>query len=343
MSLAKLILTSTTTVHEIVQALDKAGVGILPVVDSENQLIGIVTDGDIRRALLNNALDVQHIINTKPKKVSHNTSRAEILRLLKQMHLRHMPMVDDAGKLIDVVFLESLVVEPKRNKVVIMAGGLGTRLGELTQDVPKPMLPVRGRPILEHIIENLSFQGFSQFILCLNYKAEIIQEYFKDGRKLNVDIQYTIESKRMGTAGALGLIDPKIITEPFVVLNADIITNIDFDDVIRFHSINGSQATMCIKPQAYEVPYACVEFNDNMDLVSLVEKPKMNNYINAGIYILNPEILKMVPKEEFYDMPTLFQNAVNKAFITKVYRFEDYWIDIGLPKDYSRANAEGNQ
>ncbi|HEY9049472.1 MAG TPA: nucleotidyltransferase family protein [Ohtaekwangia sp.] len=342
MSVTKLVLNSATTVHEIIQMLDKSGVGILPVVDVDQRLVGIVTDGDVRRAILQNSLDIDHIINKNPKRVSNKTAKGEILRLLRQMHLRHMPIVDEQGRLVDVVFLENLMVEPKANKVVIMAGGLGSRLGALTQETPKPMLPVRGRPILEHIIENLKFQGFTQFVLCLNYKAEVIQNHFKNGEKLNVNIEYTKEEKRLGTAGALSLIDRKSIEDPFIVLNADIITNIDFEDVLNFHAGQQSHATMCIKPQAYEIPYACVEFDEYFNLKSLVEKPKVNNYINAGIYTLNPEILEEVPAGEFYDMPSLFQDLIKKEFTTKIYRFEDYWIDIGLPTDYSKANSEIN-
>jgi dTDP-glucose pyrophosphorylase len=342
MSIHKLILTPQTTIHDIILLLDKSGVGILPIVDSEQYLIGIVTDGDVRRSILNNTLDVEHVINRNPKKVSGRTPKGEILRLLKQQHLRHMPMVDDAGKLVDVIFLENLAAAPKKNKVVIMAGGLGTRLGALTQDTPKPMLPIQGRPILEYIIENLKFQGFSKFVLCLNHKAEVIKNYFGNGDKLNVEIDYTLENKRLGTAGALSLINPASISEPFIVLNADVIANIDFEDVVSFHNRMESQATMCIKSEAYEIPYACVEFDENLEIKGLVEKPKVNNYINAGMYVLNPEILSTVPKDEFYDMPSLFQDAMKKKIRTRVYRFEDYWIDIGQPNDYRRANSTPN-
>jgi len=335
----KLILTEATTVHEAIQLLDRSGVGILPVVDSKQHLVGIITDGDIRRAVLNDTLNLDSIINRQPRKVLSKTPKSEILRLLKQMHLRHMPMVDEAGRLVDVVFLENLAIEPKPNTVIIMAGGLGSRLGTLTQEIPKPLLPVKGRPILEHIIENLKFQGFTKFVLCLNHKAEMIQKHFKGGEVLGVSIDYTVENKRLGTAGALSLVDIKS-QHPYLVLNADILTNIDFDDVLNFHAIEKSQATMCIKPQAYEIPYACVEFDEHMNLKVLKEKPKVDNYINAGIYLLNPEIIATVPKDEFYDMPTLFQQSIDRNVVVKVFRFEDYWVDIGLPVDYSKANAE---
>lgn len=333
----KLILSRDTTVHEIVQLLDKTGVGVLPIVNDKGELIGIVTDGDIRRAVLNNSLSIDNIINKNPKRAHQHTPKSEIIRMLRQLHYRHMPIVDEKNVLVDMVFLENLLITPRINKVVIMAGGLGTRLGQLTKTTPKPMLPVNGRPILVHIVEHLKNQGFNDFVFCLNYKAESIMEYFGSGERLGVNITYTIEQTRLGTAGALSLIDRDRIRDPFIVLNADIITNLDFDDLLSFHLTHQSLATMCVKLQAYEIPFACVEFDEQYNLQSLVEKPKVNNYINAGIYVLDPLILDLVPAQSYYDMPSLFQDAVANQLATKVYHFENYWMDIGQVEDYHQA------
>jgi NDP-sugar pyrophosphorylase family protein len=221
-----------------------------------------------------------------------------------------------------------------------MSGGLGSRLGSLTSETPKPMLPLRGKPILEHIIENFKLQGFYKFVLCLNHKASVIQDYFKDGQQWGVTISYTIESKRLGTAGALSLLNHFEISNPAIIVNGDIITNLDFSDALNFHINSKSDATMCVRSQTIDVPYACVDFDDNMILKSLIEKPKIEHFVNAGIYILNPMVLKHVPKDEFYDMPTLFQDFIKLKKQTMVYRFEDYWIDIGQPTDYANANHE---
>lgn len=342
MSLNKITLGPNTTVHEVIKKLDESGVGILAVVDNDGKLIGIVTDGDIRRALLRDSLDVNHIVNRNPKTVPSRLGKAEIVRTLRRLHLRHMPMVDENNRLVDIVFLENLAAEPKENTVIIMAGGLGSRLGQLTQDTPKPMLPVHGRPILEHIIENLKFQGFRKFVLCLNYKADVIRDYFGDGSRFDIEVAYTIEEKRLGTAGALSLIDPALLSTPSIVLNADIMTTIDFDEALKFHFQASSQATMCVKPQAYEMPYACIEFDESMNLKALVEKPKINNYINAGMYLLNQEVVSMVPANEYFDMPNLFQKVMASGMCAKVYCFEDYWVDIGRPVDYSKVNTERN-
>ncbi len=334
----KLVLTESTSVDEIVRRLDMSGIGVLPIVDRSNKLIGLVTDGDLRRALLNKKFDLHDIINKAPKTVLKGTPKSEIVNSLKRLRFRHMPIVDDQHRLVDLVCLENLAADRKNQRVVIMAGGLGSRLGDITRVTPKPMLPINGRPILEHLIENLKYQGFFDFILCLNYKADIIKDYFGSGKKLGVEITYTLEQKRLGTAGALSLIDRSTITSPIIVTNADVIAHVDFEDLINFHIQSSASATMCVKRLPYEMPYARVEFDSEHNLQSLTEKPKIENYINAGIYVLGPEVLDLIPADTFFDMPSLFIQSQSVGLITKVYPFEDYWIDIGSPKDYSIAS-----
>ncbi|NOS93108.1 MAG: CBS domain-containing protein [Cyclobacteriaceae bacterium] len=335
-----LILNENTTLNEAVRLLDNNGNGFLPVVDSDQRLKGIITDGDLRRGILNKTLDLHSIINSKPVVEKQGTPHSAIRRKLRELRKRHMPVVSEDGRLIEVVFIENLSVEKRPNTVVIMSGGLGSRLGSLTSDTPKPMLPVMGKPILEHIIENFKLQGFSNFVLCLNHKASVIQDYFKNGEQWGVSISYTLESKRLGTAGALSLLNLQSISTSMIVVNGDILTNLDFSEALSFHTTANADATMCVRPQAFEVPYACVEFDQHMVLTGLVEKPKMDHFVNAGIYILNPSVIKLVPKDEFYDMPTLFQDLLKEKRRAVVYRFEDYWIDIGQPVDYAKANRE---
>lgn len=340
MSIIKLVIQDKTTAEEAIQLLDKSGIGFLPVVDSENILVGVITDGDIRRSILNGAIDLEHIINKNPRKLPSTMHRLEIIRRLKEVHLRHMPLVDKQGKLVDVVCLENLIVEPKSNKVVIMAGGLGSRLGELTKNLPKPLLPIGGKPILERIIEDLKLQGFSDFTFCLNYKGEMIRQYFGNGEKYGVKFRYTFEEKRLGTAGALSLLEKSNVQAPMLVMNADVISNVDFSELLNFHAVQNSQATMCIKPQEYEIPFACVNFDDGSNLVELAEKPKIKRYVNSGMYILNPEVLEHVPHQQFYDMPTLFQDLMQKDFRVKVFHFQEFWIDIGIPEDYMKMRDD---
>ena len=335
-----LILNENTTLDEAIRLLDNNGNGFLPVVDSDQMLKGIITDGDLRRGILNKTLDLRAIINTKPIVEHQGTSYSVIRRRLKELRKRHMPVVDEAGRLIEVVYIENLSIEKRPNTVVIMSGGLGSRLGTLTSDTPKPMLPVMGKPILLHIIENFKLQGFSNFVLCLNHKASVIQDYFGNGHQWDVSISYTVESKRLGTAGALSLLNLESMNAPMVVVNGDILTNLDFSEALSFHINSNAEATMCVRSQSIEVPYACVEFNQQMVLTNLVEKPKIDHFVNAGIYILNSSVIQFVPNDEFYDMPTLFQDLLKENKRAMVHRFEDYWIDIGQPVDYAKANRE---
>ncbi len=334
-----LVLNDSTTLEEAIRLLDMNGNGFLPVVDGSTRLVGIITDGDLRRGILNRKLDLQGIINKNPITEREGTSHVAIKKALRKLHRRHMPVVDETGRLVEVVVLDEFEFVAKENWVVIMAGGLGSRLGELTKNTPKPMLEVGGKPILQGIIEHFRSQGFGKFILCVNYKSEVIENYFGNGQHFGVEIRYTKESKRMGTAGALSLIDFEI-TEPFFVVNGDVLTAINFEDFLNFHQINKSLATMCIKKFGFDVPYACVEFNDQMDLVGLREKPSFNYFVNTGMYILDPAVLSYIPKEAFFDMPTLFEQLLEQKLTTKVFSISEYWLDVGKPEDFNKGQID---
>jgi dTDP-glucose pyrophosphorylase len=334
-----LVLEASTKLEVAIRLLDSNGNGFLPVVDSNNKLIGIITDGDLRRGILNNNLELLAIINKNPTTVPGGTSHVLIKKKLKEIHRRHMPVVDENGILVEIVTLDEFEFVAKENWVIIMAGGIGSRLGELTKEVPKPMLLVGGKPILHGIIEHFKNQGFGKFVICVNYKAEIIEDYFKNGEWLGVEIKYTQEQKRLGTAGALSLIDFEI-NAPFFVVNGDVLTAINFEDFLNFHQTNNSDATMCIKKFRFDVPYACVDFNIDMDLLSLKEKPSFDYFVNTGMYILDPKILDEIPKESFFDMPQLFEEAINKNYLAKVFSMEEYWLDLGKPEDFHKGNAD---
>lgn len=335
----KLILTENTTFQEAVMLLDQGGIGILPVVNDRNEFLGIITDGDIRRAVLNGDLSINKVINRNPKKVNESTSRQEVLKILKEHHLRHMPVVDSDNQFIKIILLEGLYIEDQSNRVVIMAGGLGTRLGTLTKDIPKPMLPIAGKPVLERIIEEFASMGFIHFTICLNYKAKVIQDYFMNGSKWNVNIDYTLEEERMGTAGALTLIEREKLISPFFVINGDILTKIDYIDFMQQHVSGKSLATMAVKQYEEYIPYACVKFDEKTkELNYIVEKPKNIHYINTGVYILDPESLDFIPEKTFFDMPSLFDTLMIEKKKLQVYTMNNHWIDIGFPHDYQKAN-----
>lgn len=335
-----LILYETTTFAEAVQLLDTNGSGFLPVVDEAGKLYGIITDGDIRRAVLHDKRHLKDIINTKPVVAQTSESRRSIVNRLFELKRRHMPVVDASGRYVEVIVLNDFAKRELTNRVVIMAGGLGSRLGELTRHIPKPMLNVNGKPILQKIIESFRAAGFGSFTLCLNYKPDVIQDYFRDGSTFGVSIDYTIEEKRLGTAGALCLIEKSKLTESFLVTNADIITSLNYADFLDAHNKSGAIATVCLKQYSMQMPYASIVTDDQGNLISLEEKPLVPFDINAGIYAFSPAALKYVPQEEFFDMTSLLLMLKDDRQKINTFRMDEYWIDIGRPVDFDRASQE---
>lgn len=333
------VLKSDSLLDEALRLLDLNGNGFLPVVDEQNKLLGIITDGDVRRGILNKTLELNSIINKNPTTAKLGVSHRVIKQKLRELHRRHMPIINDIGQLVDVVILDNFEFVSKDNWVVIMVGGLGTRLGNLTKKTPKPMLEIGGKPILLGIIEQFKSQGFAKFVLCVNYKAEIIENYFKDGSSLDVKIKYTKEKKRLGTAGALSLIDFEM-DAPFFVVNGDVLTSINFEDFLDFHVVNEAIATMCVKSYKFDIPYACIEFNKESEITALKEKPSNEYFVNTGMYILKPEILKKIPKNDYYDMPQLFDDLIHEKKKCKAYRIDDYWLDLGRPEDLDKGQSD---
>lgn len=333
------ILKNDSTFESAVHTLDEAGLGFIAIIDEEGYLLGILTDGDIRRSFLRKEFELISIINRNPEVMNESASRHQIISRLKSLHRRHMPLVDNNNKFKGVFSLDDVTFVTKENPVVIMAGGLGTRLGELTKTTPKPMLQVGNRPMLQHLIEQFRDQGFRKFIFCVNYKKSIIQEYFLDGKDLGVQIAYVEENKRLGTAGALSLITPSI-NVPFFVINADILVNIDFTELMEAHKRQASIATMCVRKYQMQIPYGVINSNSENMLTSVEEKPQISFDINAGIYFLEPKVIDLIPSNEFFDMPSLFEILINKSLKTNVYPINDYWLDIGRKEDLKQANID---
>lgn len=332
-------LSSKTTLEEIITAIDVGGVGFLALVDDSGKLVGVVTDGDIRRAILRKSLTVESVVNYNPLSMPINSTKEEIVGNLKKVHRRHMPLVDDNGCLAVVFSLDEVEFVSRSNVVVIMAGGMGTRLGELTKDTPKPMLVVGDRPMLQHLVEQFRDQGFFKFILCLNYKKEVITDYFGDGTKFGVNIDYVFEDKRLGTAGALSLLNRDFADDIFVI-NADVMVNIDFNNLLAHHQDCRASATMCVRSHEIEVPYGVINSNVQGQVESLEEKPKLAFNVNAGVYVLAPQVIEHIPKDQFYDITSLFELLVDTSKKAVVYQLDDYWVDIGRVDDLKRANKD---
>lgn len=337
-----LVLSENSTLEEALKILDENGNGTLTVVDDEGRLIGLITDGDVRRGILNKKNDLKDFINFHPLKLSSNTPRVEALKILRSAHRRQIPIIDDRGVLKDVLILDDYEFTPRTNVVVIMAGGLGTRLGDLTKDVPKPMLKVGNRPILENIITCFRDFGFYRFILCLNYKSEIIRNYFGDGSQWGVVIDYTLEEKRLGTAGALSLIPKEKMDDSFFVTNADILTTVDFVSFLEFHNRSKAIGSVCVKKNQYQIPFAKINFDERFLIREVQEKPAVEYFANAGIYVFKPEVLDLIPSNAYFDMPDLLEKIKTQSDGLFAYVMEDYWLDIGRKEDYRRANEDLN-
>jgi len=341
-SIENIKLTKTSTIKEALKIIDNSGMQIALVVDDENRLIGTITDGDIRRGLLNNiSLDdsVESIIFKTPTVATISDTKEEILKKALPKKLHQIPIIDNQNRVIGISEIEQLRrPKIKSNKVILMVGGLGTRLRPLTKETPKPMLKVGNKPILETIIEKFAEYGYINIVLYANYKFNIIKEYFGDGSEFGVNIEYILEEQRMGTAGALSLLKEKP-SEPFFVMNGDLLTNVNFESLHSYHLANSSISTMCVKEYDFQIPYGVVTL-DNEKIISVEEKPIQKFFISAGIYMLSPEVLEHIPNDEFYDMPTLFEKLIVAGKNTVSFPIREYWIDIGKIEEFEKANKE---
>jgi len=338
----KILLKSASTIKEALQVIDSGAMKIALVVDEDEKLIGTLTDGDIRRGLLDNlSLDdsIESVIFREPTVCNDKDTKEHILEVAIEKKLYQVPIVDSEGRLVGIEEIDGLLKPTvKTNKVVLMVGGLGTRLRPLTTHTPKPMLKVGDKPILETIILNFKKYGFVNIILSVSYKSEMIEEYFKDGREFGVNIEYIHEDKRMGTAGALSLIQEKL-QEPFFVMNGDLLTNINFEHMMEYHLSNSAMATMGVREYDFQVPYGVVNI-DGEDIVSIEEKPTHKFFVSAGIYILSPNATKYLPQNEFYDMPTLFEKLIALKLKCISFPIHEYWLDIGRIEEFRKANIE---
>lgn len=336
------IVSPEATIREALERLNKSALQVVLVLDSEERLKGTVTDGDIRRALLDNrdlSEPVSGIMQTKCTTASVEDSDAQILELMQRKEFRHVPVLDEKGRVADLkVLLEMLQERRRDNWVVLMAGGLGSRLRPLTNDCPKPMLEVGGKPILQTIMEGFISYGFHRFFLSVNYRAEMIEEYFGGGSRFNVDISYLREDTKLGTAGCLSLF-PERPDKTFLVMNGDLLTQVNFERLLNFHRKHGSTATMGIREYDVQIPFGVVETKDHK-LVGLKEKPIHKFFVNAGVYALEPEALDLMPENQPMDMPELFEQVMATDLEASVFPIHEYWMDIGRRGDLDRANGE---
>lgn len=340
-TLRKATISEFANLRAAIQAMDVAGLQIVLIEGQTGRLLGIITDGDLRRAILRGlSYDVRAIdvANCRPVVARLPISRTAALSIMRENNIAHLPLVDEAGCVVGLETMWEHLGEVSDTWAVVMAGGLGTRLAPLTDAVPKPLLPVGGQPIIERIVRSLIASGIRRIFLSVNYRAEMIRSHFGDGGEFGVQIEYLHEAEPRGTAGALSGL-PEMPPGQLLVMNGDILTGIDFGSLLEFHRQHGGPATMCIREHKVLIDYGVVQF-DGPYISEIVEKPFHSCFINAGIYVLGGHALSLIPSEGRYDMPALFKKLVSDGLRPGVFPVREFWLDIGTPLDYRRAQAE---
>lgn len=334
------LVSDDATIQDVIQNLDRTGLQISLVVNQDGALLGTVTDGDIRRALLRGQSlqsPVRGIMFEAPLVVPPEMARDVVLHLMRANKIHQLPMVDDQRRVVGLHVWDDIIAPRSRpNTMIIMAGGFGRRLGSLTADCPKPMLPVAGKPMLEHIVEKAINQGFGSFVFSVHYMPHVIKDHFGDGAKWGVHIAYLNEEAPLGTAGAIALLDPAP-TMPFIVTNGDVLTDIHYGDLLDFHSLHKADATMAIRLHEWQHPFGVVH-TDGISIVRFEEKPLHRTNVNAGIYALSPEVIRFLRRGEPCDMPTVFERLKAAGKRTIAYPMHEPWLDVGRPEDLQLAN-----
>jgi dTDP-glucose pyrophosphorylase len=336
------LISPDTSIINAIETIDRTGLQIALVVDEGGRLLGTVTDGDIRRAILKHLgydEPVTEVMNPNPCFIFQDQSRENALLLMKNMRFHHIPVLDRQQRVVGLEIADELMTSPpRRNTVVLMAGGLGRRLQPLTEQYPKPMLRIGDKPLLETILEGFIDQGFRYFYISVNYKADIIMQHFGNGSRWAVEINYLQETKPLGTAGALGLL-PERPREPLLMMNGDILTRINLVKLLDFHANNHSVATICVKEYSHQLPYGVVTIGSNR-VKRIDEKPIQKFFINGGLYVFNPEVLEYVPAGSYLDVPDLLKLLLQQGQEVAVFPIREYWIDIGRIDDYERASQD---
>ncbi len=331
----------SVTFRSALEQLDRCGFGIIIVLDKDERMIGLLTDGDVRRALLKGVqfdVLITDVMNTNFDYVHEAETNEARINRMKSTHIRHLPVLGSNRKLIDLILLDDIEFKRNETLVVLMVGGMGTRLGELTRDCPKPMLMIDGKPLLERIILEFISSKYYRFVLCVNYLSDQIIGYFGDGEKWGVEIKYTVEDRPLGTAGALHLL-PERPREPFIVMNGDLLTNFDFTHMVNYHKEHNSDITSAVTPYNVTLPYGVIE-HDHGAINQVIEKPTYTYHTCAGIYVLSPVSLECFPSDVYYDMPSLINSVVEKGYSAHIFPLHEKWLDIGRPEDLEKARAQ---
>jgi dTDP-glucose pyrophosphorylase/predicted transcriptional regulator len=339
-----ILVSPEVSIQEVLQILNKEAMQLVIVVDEDNKLLGTVTDGDVRRALINNiglSAPVREIMFITPITATESTSKKSLLALMQNKGINSIPILLN-DKVVGVeTFRHAMKKTQHENPIFIMAGGFGTRLRPLTDNCPKPMLHIGDKPILETVILSFINYGFINFYISTHFMPEQIQDHFGDGSKWEINIHYVYEESPLGTGGALGLLPPDMPHLPIIMMNGDVLTKVNFERLLEFHNENEAHATMCVREYDYQIPYGVINGEGNK-IISMVEKPTQHFFINAGIYVVSPELARSVSVNQKVDMPTLLELHIDRQKEVLMFPLHEYWLDIGRMDDFNKAQKDIN-
>lgn len=331
------------SLRDVFATIERGGIRIAVATDDHGRVVGLMTDGDARRALLANvSLDapLEPLLNRKFTSVQARVSRAEVLDLMQACNFDVIPIVDESGTLRGIHRLYEIISDEKRpNWAVIMAGGRGARLAPLTDQVPKPMVRVAGRPILERLVLHLVGFGIERIFLSTNYLGHLIEDHFGDGSRFGCRIEYLREERPLGTAGGLSLL-PERPERAMLVVNGDLVTQANLGSMIDFHERGRQIATVAVRPYFHTVPFGCLEL-DGTRVTHIEEKPRVAKIINAGMYVVSPRALDLLPKAiEECTMPGLIEACLARSDEVRAFEIEEDWIDVGQREQLNRARGQ---
>lgn len=342
--LEDLIVAPDMTVLEVLKVIDHNGMAMAMVCNGRRTLVAVVTDGDIRRHFIRGGTieeKINCVYTTNFVKISQDIPRPDAVSLMIAKHITCLPVVDEAGRLIDVHTLRTAMIGNRcESWAMVMAGGKGERLGELTTAIPKPMLPIGDRPILEWIVQLLVSHGIRRIFLSVSYLSKMIEDHFGDGSGHLCRIDYVHEEEPLGTGGPLALL-PEPPSSPMVVMNGDLLTGINISRLLAFHRAGGFAATMALREHIVKVPFGVAEI-DGVRVAKLIEKPALKYRINAGIYVLDPKVVALVPKGRMFPITELLDGCIKDKQPIGAYHMQEVWNDIGLPEEYARSQKPGS-
>jgi len=338
------IIPEETCLSEVILTLDKVAKKILFVTDKNNKLIGTITDGDIRRALIKHlSLDSlsKDFMNSTPVIIDYEDSNKSHKKIMQERGIKFIPITNN-GVIVGIESLDEeldIFANYQDIPVFLMAGGFGKRLMPLTKTTPKPLLNIGGKPIIENLILQLKKYGFKQFFVSVHYKAEMLKNFLGDGSKYDINIVYIEEDQPLGTAGSLGFLKGKLSFENILLMNGDLLTKVDFGELVISHLETANIATICVREYEFKVPYGVIEVEDNL-VKNIIEKPIHEFFINAGIYLLNKNIFLKIEKNKYLDMPDLLQDCIKEGNKVNIFPIHEYWIDIGQIDQFKQAELD---